>query len=852
VLVRALLLYDAGACREPEGKGGLAHLVEHLMFVSSAPRPDESLRQRLRLHAIDDRGWTDSFAMGYQWDCLPEELPVLLEIEAERMAGLALSEATFERERNVVLREREFRGERDAWEELISNCYRAAYKGHPLGRDVSGTVESVSQLSLQDVHEFHEEYLRPGRAILVIEGPASPQNVVRQVRESFARVEKPGSGIDSVLPSLPPLAHHSVISDRPDFQGFQVAYGLRTPTRTPHDLVMNAILCDLLDSWVGALSSYSFGKERLLVVHRWYSRYFAGPEFVTMEVNADYDAQEALSWLWRDIVKSSRHLRNRIRFPLIIEGARRRLFQRGLGSGSDLTALAMNELAVGPTASLSVLDSILSKVDEEDCLEYFHRAINNECSVNAVVHGRGSKRKLELTTVGMASATAQDSTGYKPAPSPDPERLVELLQLYESRGLPRMERVSLPDQGALYLWQQPESQEVRVAGLRCFRGLRDLEASRKPGMNALYNVTASYASRRDDPDEEPEIYHLPYGTRFLADAFEYNFSAHGRSEDLDGILSTLSEWLNKKGLDAAAWGRTLRHVDLWFANDSVDAQLLAQRYRRSLVFGPEHPSRYSEICPPETYDRIKYKDISNFHKELASRDGLLWFASGKVDSAQLVRALPKLIERDKKPKLMETIPGAPPLKRISGRIFPAFECSDARVVLSLPAIDVSAVPNAWAHWEILRAMLHQQLFQELRERESLVYVVQADEDLQGDRFSLTISASTSPERAERVFSILCEFLKRVRSRVVEESPFLLAKLDAIHHLLQAEEDPALALARMESMARFGPVPENPTEELIDLDLASFQSFLEQTVNPDTFVFTVVGPILEDEIESFTF
>src|SRR5690606_12172567 len=103
------MVYLTGSLADPSGKGGTAHLLEHLMYKGTAQRSGEQLISGLHQRGIRFNATTSHDRTRYSavLDAEPAHLDYLLELEAERMAGLAFDQVALQAELEVVLREME-------------------------------------------------------------------------------------------------------------------------------------------------------------------------------------------------------------------------------------------------------------------------------------------------------------------------------------------------------------------------------------------------------------------------------------------------------------------------------------------------------------------------------------------------------------------------------------------------------------------------------------------------------------------------------------------------------------------------------------------------------------------------
>jgi len=103
--VTVQMFYDVGSKDDPNGRSGFAHLFEHLMFKATRNLPPESIdRMTEDVGGFNNASTWDDFTNYYE--VVPAEyLQRLLWVEADRLGGLVVDDASFKSERDVVKEE---------------------------------------------------------------------------------------------------------------------------------------------------------------------------------------------------------------------------------------------------------------------------------------------------------------------------------------------------------------------------------------------------------------------------------------------------------------------------------------------------------------------------------------------------------------------------------------------------------------------------------------------------------------------------------------------------------------------------------------------------------------------------
>lgn len=179
-VVLHMVWYKAGSTSEPQGKSGVAHLLEHLMFKGTAKYPDGEFSRKLAEHGGQENAFTSLDYTGYHQTVAADRLEMVMELEADRMTNLVLDPADVATERDVVLEERNQRIENNPGARLRVEANKKLYpKGHPYGRPIIGWRKELAALTREDALAFYHANYAPGNAVLVVAGDVDVADVKR-------------------------------------------------------------------------------------------------------------------------------------------------------------------------------------------------------------------------------------------------------------------------------------------------------------------------------------------------------------------------------------------------------------------------------------------------------------------------------------------------------------------------------------------------------------------------------------------------------------------------------------------------------------------------------------------------
>jgi zinc protease len=200
-IVHVQLWYHVGSKDEKPGRTGFAHLFEHMMFKGSKNVEPEAHTSFMASIGGQSNAYTTEDTTVY-WETAPAQyLPLMLWLEADRMATLRIDEGTFQREREVVKEERRMRVENQPYGRLSEIISTNAFTVHPYKHPVIGSMKDLEAASIEDVRDFYRTYY----ATLTIVGDFDPEQAQQLVERYFGRIPKPSQSVPRDIPEEPPM-----------------------------------------------------------------------------------------------------------------------------------------------------------------------------------------------------------------------------------------------------------------------------------------------------------------------------------------------------------------------------------------------------------------------------------------------------------------------------------------------------------------------------------------------------------------------------------------------------------------------------------------------------------------------
>jgi zinc protease len=205
-IVTHMVWYRVGSADEQAGKSGIAHFLEHLMFKGTKKNPAGYFSQQIAAVGGQENAFTASDYTAYYQRVPREHLAKMMELEADRMTGLVLTDEVVLPERDVVLEEQNSRVANNPRARLGEQMDAALYLNHPYGRPVIGWRPEIEKLNRQDALAFYKRFYGPNNAVLVVAGDVEPDEVRKLAEDIYGKIPRSVEIKPRKRPQEPPPA----------------------------------------------------------------------------------------------------------------------------------------------------------------------------------------------------------------------------------------------------------------------------------------------------------------------------------------------------------------------------------------------------------------------------------------------------------------------------------------------------------------------------------------------------------------------------------------------------------------------------------------------------------------------
>lgn len=183
------VFFKVGSRNERTGLTGMSHFFEHMMFNGAAKYGPKEFDRVLESNGGYSNAWTSTDMTVYYEDFPSDKIEIIMDLESDRMANLALEEGIIDSERGVVTEERRLAVDNYLPGRMEEALFAAAYTAHPYHWSVIGWMSDINNIAREDMLEYFETYYAPNNAIVVIVGDIDTDQTMGLMREYFSSIE---------------------------------------------------------------------------------------------------------------------------------------------------------------------------------------------------------------------------------------------------------------------------------------------------------------------------------------------------------------------------------------------------------------------------------------------------------------------------------------------------------------------------------------------------------------------------------------------------------------------------------------------------------------------------------------
>lgn len=600
------LRYRVGSMNEPAGRSGFAHLFEHLMFSGTAAWPSVFEAHSALGNTIN--AWTMEDGTVYYVEGLSANLPMILSLEADRMANLGdeVSQVELDLQRSVVKNEMRQnvldQAGGSAWQAFWSGLFP---KPHPYSRTVIGSVADLDAASLADVRGFFNTYYVPNNAVLVLTGDFAVDDAKALVADTFGRVVRGAEVPPLAVSEVKPAGLRLMLEDRVPSPIVLLGYTGPAADQSPDNGSLAIAAAVLGDPEIGLL------RRRLVTEKRLATSASASwtPGLLGGRFTIDASAAPGISaeTLEAELRAAVRELVAQPFEASDFERARRSLLLDG-----RLMAESLKDRAEALIEQAGTFGRVTYGFKDDPAIAEATLA-ETEIALRAVVRAeRESTLVLKPGPRGGYPAVLLESSGVPDEFIAPKRQLTDIPKLLPrepgTASLPSQQTSTLPNGIRIVHYDMPEAP---VASLAIVASAGWYSAP--PGREGLLEMAAAMAVRgagdRDYDAFARAASDIGARVGYRADTMTTALTLTVPAETLDGGVSLLADAVLKPRFDAAEWTTTKAEYADWFTGREANLPDVALRAARDVLFrggnGIAGPNWTAQSIARVTLDDVK-------------------------------------------------------------------------------------------------------------------------------------------------------------------------------------------------------------------------------------------------------
>ncbi len=232
----------SGSRCETAEMNGISHFVEHMLFKGTRSRSAQRIAREMDSIGGNLDAFTSKETICFNVKSLADHVPIALDVLADMVLNPIFALPDIERERGVILEE--IKIDEDSPEVLVHELFTQSFwKGHPLGKPILGTTETVGKLGQQQLFAYHGDRFHGGNMVFSAAGNLDHDRFLEAVTEKFSTLA--GGETLHELEAPEPSAR-IILRNKKALEQVQICLGVPAPPITDENryatLILNTVL----------------------------------------------------------------------------------------------------------------------------------------------------------------------------------------------------------------------------------------------------------------------------------------------------------------------------------------------------------------------------------------------------------------------------------------------------------------------------------------------------------------------------------------------------------------------------------------------------------------------------------
>jgi zinc protease len=846
--------YRVGSRNELPGSTGISHWVEHMLFKGTPDYQPGAIFRTINKFGGTLNGFTWIDFTAY-FETLPNtQLELAASIEADRMENAVFDPEEVEKERTVILSEREG-AENQPGFHLNEELMGAAFRHHPYGQSVIGFESDLLAITREELYRHYRTYYTPRNATVIVVGAVDSDEAIKLVEAKFGGIAS-GPEMPVMRAVEPEQVAERRLSVRRPAPAPQLAVAYHAPSAAHPDSAPMAVLDTVLSGGkgLGMGSGGGMGRSSRLYRALVASGLCSGARSsfpLTIDpylftIGASLIPTTPPPQVEEVVFEETRRLRE--------EPVEQPELDRAIKQIRAQFAYA-TESVTQQAYWLGSMRLVAPEIDPDDYIEQVASVTADDVQRVAedyLPEGRYTLGWLEPTDSSGGDASHMDAPPLaRPHFFSDGRLNSESRHAEQLYGAPRT-KLEIRDRhlsnGTYLISNHDATSEAVVVELRIPAGSA-LDGD-TPGLARLTGqMLARGTARRDFASLNEELDSLGAAVGVDAGREHVDISVQSLREDAERIVQLMAEVLTEPSFPEEELERVRAQSLSALRRAKDDTRSEASYALRTMLYPEGHPLRHRALGTEESLASMTREQLVEFHRATYTPEGAIFAAAGGVEGERVAELIEHYFagwQRVDSP-LRTTIPPVdPPVeqRRHTGSILGK---SQSDLAIGLPVI-----PRQHPDYDALRMAnlilgrlgLMGRLGANVRDRQGLAYYVFSNMTAGRDYGRWTAQAGVNPANVDRAVEAVLEELGRLREDFVEPDELYDAKSFVISSLPVGLETSGAIVGTLLSIAFHDlgldfleRLPER-TEAITAEDVrAAARSYLD----PERMAIAVVGP-----------
>ena len=245
----------AGSRHEDAELNGISHFVEHMVFKGTRNRTAQDIARQMDSIGGNMDAFTGKETICFNAKVLDEHLPVAIDVLSDIVLNPLFEAKDITREKGVI--QEEIKMDEDNPDYLVHEIFtQNFFKGHPLGKPILGTNETVRRLNQDSVRRFYSERFSPENLVISAAGSLDHSQFVQLIKSRFAGLKRSG---ESIKEEAPATFARITTRNKKSLEQVQICMGVPSPHISHDQRYVSYVLSTLLG---GGMSSRLFQNIR--------------------------------------------------------------------------------------------------------------------------------------------------------------------------------------------------------------------------------------------------------------------------------------------------------------------------------------------------------------------------------------------------------------------------------------------------------------------------------------------------------------------------------------------------------------------------------------------------------------